>query len=81
MKKSSGMAFRRFTGTLILLQAVLALTLFVFVWTLQRPHLVITSINLGVLALLELAFIIRYITRTNRDRPGFSKLTGSRTVP
>ena len=53
MKKSNDMGYRRFLIQVILLQVLLAITLFVLMWTIFKPHMVITSINLAALAIVK----------------------------
>jgi len=65
------MGYSRFTAVLIFLQLLLAITMLALMWTIFRPHMVITSINLGVLALLEIVYLIYYVNRTNRDLARF----------
>jgi two-component system, NtrC family, nitrogen regulation sensor histidine kinase NtrY len=65
------MGYRRFTIVLVVLQLLLALTLFTLMWTVFGTHMVITSINLAVLAILEIIVLIHYINRTNRDLARF----------
>lgn len=65
------MGYRRFIIVLVVLQLLLALTLFTLMWTIFRSRMVITSINLAVLALLQLIHLIYYINRTNRDLARF----------
>ena len=65
------MGYRRFTVVLVILQLLLAVTLFAFMWTIFRSRLVITAINLAALAILEIIYIIYYINRTNRDLARF----------
>ncbi len=65
------MGYRRFTTVLVILQLLLAITLFGLMWTLFKSHMVITSINLAVLAILELIYLVHYINRTNRDLARF----------
>lgn len=65
------MGYRRFTIVLVILQSMLALTLFTLMWTIFRSHMVITSINLAVLAILEIIYLIYYINRTSRDLARF----------
>jgi two-component system nitrogen regulation sensor histidine kinase NtrY len=65
------MGYRRFTIVLVVLQLLLALTLFTLMWTIFATHMVITSINLGALAVLEIIYLIHYIHRTNRDLARF----------
>lgn len=65
------MGYRRFTIVLVILQSMLALTLFTLMWTIFRSHMVITSINLAVLAILEMIYLIYYINRTSRDLARF----------
>jgi two-component system nitrogen regulation sensor histidine kinase NtrY len=71
MKKLNGMGYRRFTIVLIILQLMLAITLFALMWTIFKSHMVITGINLAVLAILEIIYLIYYISRTNRDLARF----------
>jgi two-component system nitrogen regulation sensor histidine kinase NtrY len=71
MKKLNGMGYRRFIIVLVILQLLLALTLFTLMWTVFRSHMVITSINLAVLAILEIIYLIHYIGRTHRDLARF----------
>lgn len=65
------MGYRRFTIVLVILQSMLALTLFTLMWTIFRSHMVITSINLAVLVILEMIYLIYYINRTSRDLARF----------
>jgi nitrogen fixation/metabolism regulation signal transduction histidine kinase len=65
------MGYKRFTFVLIILQLLLAITLLTLMWTVFRSQMVITSINLGVLAILEIIYLIYYINRTNRDLARF----------
>ncbi len=71
MKKLNGMGYRRFTIVLVILQIMLAITLFTLMWTIFKPRMVITSINLAALAILEIIYLIYYINRTNRDLARF----------
>ena len=71
MKKLNGMGYRRFTIVLVILQITLAITLFTLMWTIFKPRMVITSINLAALAILEIIYLIYYINRTNRDLARF----------
>jgi two-component system, NtrC family, nitrogen regulation sensor histidine kinase NtrY len=71
MKKLNAMGYRRFTAGLIILQLLLAVTLFTMMWTIFRSQMVITSINLAALAILELIYLVYYINRTNRDLARF----------
>ncbi len=65
------MGYRRFIVVLVILQLLLALTLFALMWTIFRSHMVITAVNLAVLAVLQLVHLIYYINRTNRDLARF----------
>ena len=65
------MGYRRFAIVLVILQLLLALTLFILMWTILGTHMVITSINLAVLAILEIIYLIHYINLTNRDLARF----------
>jgi two-component system, NtrC family, nitrogen regulation sensor histidine kinase NtrY len=65
------MDYKRFTVGLIMLQLLLAITLFALMWTIFKSHMVITSINLAALAILELIYLIHFINRTNRDLARF----------
>lgn len=67
MKKSNDMTYSRFLIQVILLQVLLAITLFILIWTLFKPHMVITSINLAALTIAEIANLIYFINKTNRD--------------
>lgn len=71
MKKLNGMGYRRYTIVLVVLQLLLAITLFALMWTIFRTLMVITAINLGVLAVLEIVYLVFYINRTNRDLARF----------
>jgi two-component system nitrogen regulation sensor histidine kinase NtrY len=71
MKKLNVMGYRRFTIVLVILQLMLAITLFALMWAIFRSHMVITGINLAVLAILEIIYLIYYINRTNRDLARF----------
>jgi two-component system nitrogen regulation sensor histidine kinase NtrY len=71
MKKLNVMGYKRFTIVLVILQLLLALTLFILMWTIFGTHMVITGINLAVLAILEIIYLIHYINRTNRDLARF----------
>jgi nitrogen fixation/metabolism regulation signal transduction histidine kinase len=65
------MGYKRFNLQVVLLQCLLAITLFIFMWTLFLPHLVITSINLGIIVVLEVIYILYRINKTNRDLTHF----------
>ncbi len=65
------MGYRRFRIVLVLLQLLLALTMLALMWTIFRSGMVITSINLAVLAILEIIYLIHYINRTDRDLARF----------
>lgn len=65
------MGYRRFRIVLVLLQLLLALTLLALMWTIFRSGMVITSINLAVLAIMEIFYLIHYINRTDRDLARF----------
>jgi nitrogen fixation/metabolism regulation signal transduction histidine kinase len=71
MKKLNAMGYRRFIVVLVVLQLLLALTLFTLMWTIFRSRMVITSVNLAVLAVVQLIHLIYYINRTNRDLARF----------
>ena len=71
MRKLNAMGYRRFTIVLVILQIMLAITLFTMMWTIFKSHMVITSINLAALAVLEILYLIYYINRTNRDLARF----------
>ncbi len=66
MKKSDVMGYRRFTVVLVILQLLLAVTLFALMWTIFRSHMVITAFNLAVLAILEI--ILPYLLH-EPDKP------------
>ncbi len=65
------MGYRRFTVVLVILQILLAITLFTMMWTIFKSHMVITSINLAALVILEVIYLVYYINRTNRDLARF----------
>ncbi len=71
MKKSGVMVYKRFYLQIILVQVVLALTLLAFVRTLFIPGMMITSVNLGVLAIAEVVYLIYLMNKTNRDLTRF----------
>lgn len=61
------MVYKQFTWQIILLQILLSLTLLSFLYTLFRPRMLVTSINLGIMAILEIVYIIYTVNKTNRD--------------
>jgi two-component system nitrogen regulation sensor histidine kinase NtrY len=65
------MVYKRFNIQVIFLQVLLAITLLVFMWTIFRPHMMATSINLGILAVFEVVYILYLINKTNRDLARF----------
>jgi nitrogen fixation/metabolism regulation signal transduction histidine kinase len=65
------MVYKRFWIALVLLQILLAITLFLLVWTLFRTHMLITSVNLALLAVAEITYLIYFINKTNRDLTRF----------
>jgi two-component system, NtrC family, nitrogen regulation sensor histidine kinase NtrY len=65
------MVYKRFLLLLVLQQVVLAFTLLGLMWSLFRPHMVITSINLAFLAVLEVIYLIHFVNRTNDDLARF----------
>jgi len=65
------MVYRRFYIQVILLQVALTITLLAFVWTLFSPGMMITSINLALLAVTELVYLVYFLNKTNRDLARF----------
>ena len=61
------MVYRRFYIQVILLQVALTITLLAFVWTLFSPGMMITSINLVLLAVAEVVYLVYFLNKTNRD--------------
>lgn len=57
---------------LVVIQLILfALTVFLLMWSIYQPHLFITMINLAVISILEIVYLIYFISVTNRDLTRF----------
>jgi len=65
------MVYRNFYGRIILQVLILAVTIFVLAWAIQKSHLWVTSVNLAAIAVIEVAYLIWYINRINRDLAKF----------
>jgi two-component system, NtrC family, nitrogen regulation sensor histidine kinase NtrY len=65
------MGYNRFIRNIILLSVLLAVTGSFFVWTLIQNYLVITKFTSALLWLLQIIFLIHYLTRTNRGLTKF----------
>lgn len=46
---------------------LLAVTSAIFVWTLEKDHLLVTRFSLGVLWVVQIILLIYYVNKTNRD--------------
>jgi two-component system, NtrC family, nitrogen regulation sensor histidine kinase NtrY len=61
------MVYKRFLWGVAMQQIILTLTLLMLCWTIFKPRMIITSVNLGILALFEVLYLIHYLNKTNRD--------------
>lgn len=65
------MVYKNFYFRIVLQVILFAATVFAFAWVVQKPHLWVTSINLGAMAIIEVAYLIWFINRINRDLAKF----------
>jgi two-component system, NtrC family, nitrogen regulation sensor histidine kinase NtrY len=65
------MVYKRFLLGVVIQQVILAMTLWIFFWTIFKPHMVITSVNLAMLVVFEIIYLIHFINKTNRDLTRF----------
>lgn len=57
----------RFNINIVFFSFTVAITSYAFMWAIGQPNKIVTSISLGVLWLLEVLFLIRYINTTNKN--------------
>jgi two-component system, NtrC family, nitrogen regulation sensor histidine kinase NtrY len=67
------MVYNRFFSIVILQSVLLAVTGAFFLWTLLQYNLIITKFTIGLIWLLQIVFLIYYLTRTNRGLDNFLK--------
>jgi nitrogen fixation/metabolism regulation signal transduction histidine kinase len=67
------MVFNRFFRRVILQAVLIAVTGTFFLWTLIQDYLLITKFTIGFIWLLQIIFLIHYLTRTNRGLDNFLK--------
>jgi nitrogen fixation/metabolism regulation signal transduction histidine kinase len=65
------MVYKNFYVRIVLQVILFAVTVFAFAWAFQKPHLWVTCINLAAIAIIEIAYLIWYINRINRDLAKF----------
>jgi Signal transduction histidine kinase involved in nitrogen fixation and metabolism regulation len=65
------MVYKNFYYRIVLQVLLLAATLLALAWVIEKPHLWVTSINLAALTVIEIAYLIWYINRINRDLAKF----------
>jgi PAS domain-containing protein len=61
------MVYKRYYIKITVLLVLLAFTLYAFYWAVHKPGYLMTSINLGLLALAETAYLVFMFNKTNRD--------------
>ena len=57
----------RFNINIIFFSFTIAITSYTFMWAIGQPNKIVTSISLGVLWIIEILFLIRYINTTNKN--------------
>ena len=57
----------RFNISIILFSVAIAITSSLFMWAIGQDNKIVTSISLGIIWLLEVVFLIRYINVTNKN--------------
>jgi nitrogen fixation/metabolism regulation signal transduction histidine kinase len=57
----------RFNISVILFSVAIAITSSLFMWAIGQDNKIVTSISLGIIWLLEVVFLIRYINVTNKN--------------
>lgn len=65
------MVYKNLTFTIVFLQLLLTATIAVFVFTLFQQQMIFTSINLGILIIIEIYAAIYLQNKTNRDLARF----------
>ncbi len=65
------MVYKHFYVRIVLQVILFVITIFALAWALHQPHLWVTSINLGVIAIVEIVYLIWFINRINRDLAKF----------
>ena len=61
------MAFKNFSVKVTTMVLLMAITSIAFLWTFQKPYLLVTNISLGIIWLIEIVYLIHLVRRTNRD--------------
>lgn len=61
------MIFKKFYLFIIGQLILFAITVFLFMWSINQPHLVVTSINLGIISVFQMIYLVHYISISNRD--------------
>ncbi len=65
------MAFSKFQAGLILQAILLALVAFAIAWSVHQQYMLVTSTSIGIIWILQVILLIRYLNRMNRDLTRF----------
>jgi len=65
------MVYKYFYVRIVLQVILFTATILALAWALQQPHLWVTSVNLGIVAVIEVVYLIWFINRINRDLAKF----------
>jgi len=65
------MIYNRFSIKIIIRIAIIALTGYLFTWSLTKEYLVVTKFTLAVLWVLQIVDLIHYLNKTNRQLNSF----------
>jgi len=65
------MVYKRYYINILIQVVLLSCSMLAFCWSILRPHLVVTGINLGIIIVLQVAYLLYYLNKTNRDLARF----------
>ena len=61
------MSFNKFTFTVLFVVLLIAATSFLMIWSFEKDYLVVAKFTFSAIWLLEILYLIHYVTKTNRS--------------